>query len=564
MFSIVSRLPSTALLKRDLMRGLRRKALFWTVLLMLAIITWVLIAGWPEGRNSLTSAARNSRQCVGILMVGALIGFSFIIPGYAANTITSERERDTLELLRLTFIRPSGFLWAKLFDIWGMCLVVMLAVAPLGAATFFLVGLDMYQYATSLAVVVATMVSISCGSLLCSCLSKTASLALIRAYALAACLMGLPALLIAFLLEVSRNYQYMQDPILFTFIPIYTVMSILMEATPFSSTLWALIAHGAFSALCLLLSYALVRWRVWPAVGQKKGALRALSIRERGEAKQRGRKRWRRIYDYENPLYKKEVLYGELFRARRQLALLGGTILVLGFTVGCLVYGDADEEPFVAFSMIVGCIWSALVTPALIANLIPKEFAQQNMDMLRITLMTPMQHVIGKLLGGIQVMAPVYIINAILVVICLFPAVEDRDAFVYWLTGSVALFLTPITAATLAFYFSLMGKTVVRASIWAYTMVAFLFGGSICIVFLGYATLMGMFGHFGNNDFELIVRALLFVSPPGAYGMTIIDVETEHELGAYWFFHVAFMVVLNIGAVMSSVAHYRRRCMYDE
>ena len=99
-------LPFWGLLKRELIRDLRRPRPIILLGGVLAVATFVIMVGYPGEKVSPMQMRMQSMMMLGGLTATLMFSAIFLLPGYAATAIVSERESDTYDLLALTLTRP--------------------------------------------------------------------------------------------------------------------------------------------------------------------------------------------------------------------------------------------------------------------------------------------------------------------------------------------------------------------------------------------------------------------------------------------------------------------------
>ncbi len=124
-----------------------------------------------------------------VLLFNLLVG-----PVFSAGAVTSERERQTLDLLLTTSITPWQILWGKLvasmrvstvltlFLVWPLFLacVIFLVMSPFAKDNFYWTNLA--AIGAYLAVILATCVLTSCIALFCSVIFRKTSVSLMTSY----------------------------------------------------------------------------------------------------------------------------------------------------------------------------------------------------------------------------------------------------------------------------------------------------------------------------------------------------------------------------------------------
>ena len=125
------------ILRRELKTALRSPLMLALTALYLLVLSGIIWAMWPsEGIFSL--AAQASRSILMVVTVTQLLLVILYAPAFAATAITSEKERNTYELLFASRLRPRQIVVGKLLSSI-VCLVILVALSfPIFASCFFL------------------------------------------------------------------------------------------------------------------------------------------------------------------------------------------------------------------------------------------------------------------------------------------------------------------------------------------------------------------------------------------------------------------------------------------
>ncbi|MEK7793691.1 MAG: hypothetical protein AAB353_04135, partial [Candidatus Hydrogenedentota bacterium] len=149
--------PSWALVRRELLSTLRGVRALAALLVFAVAVSFYAVALWPGGLNfSPQEYGRVSRLVVQGICFGLMAGCLLFVPAYAATAIVAERERATFDFLSLTLIRPSGIVAAKLLNALGLFLLLLVGLLPVLSIAFFLVGVDLFEIAQALLIIVGT------------------------------------------------------------------------------------------------------------------------------------------------------------------------------------------------------------------------------------------------------------------------------------------------------------------------------------------------------------------------------------------------------------------------
>jgi hypothetical protein len=104
------------------------------------------------------------------------------LPGVAGTAFVVENEQDTLDSLRLTLIRPSLMVAAKLLSTMAFFTLLVIAVLPVMGSTLFSLGLSVRQFVEGFAALYIAV--LCCGSLgvFCSMWFRKSAAASVASY----------------------------------------------------------------------------------------------------------------------------------------------------------------------------------------------------------------------------------------------------------------------------------------------------------------------------------------------------------------------------------------------
>ncbi|HSH05224.1 MAG TPA: ABC transporter permease subunit [Anaerolineae bacterium] len=230
----------------------------------------------------LDGAQDAGRSLFALLITIQIIIVSFIGPAFTANSISLEREQQTLDILRTTLIDPSRFLFGKLISALVMVFVFNLTLLPIQSLAFVLGGIGLPELiATQFTLAIASITFALIG-LYASTASRTSLNANVLTYTLILVLliglpiffmMAVPFLFVAFALlnDATGDIIWALGGFLAASANLpATIMTSYTYITQENSFLWATITSGSltvylplpwliFSALYLFLSWLLYR-----------------------------------------------------------------------------------------------------------------------------------------------------------------------------------------------------------------------------------------------------------------------------------------------------------------
>ena len=145
------------------------------------------------------------------LLFAMLLLVLFVTPGYAAAQISGERERRTLQLLRLTLLRPVQIVLGKLGASVAWVTVLVVAGLPIGAATLFLGGVALPDLLRASVLVVVVAVGVAGMALGVSSMVRRTTAAIVVTYGLVLALV-LGTAVVAGLEVAVRSRQFQNTP----------------------------------------------------------------------------------------------------------------------------------------------------------------------------------------------------------------------------------------------------------------------------------------------------------------------------------------------------------------
>src|SRR5688572_28370811 len=144
---------------RGRMRG-RQSFVLLTIYLGL-IAVFIMLVYNPLGLTSSITWDPSARQGAGKAIFGTvvlleLLLLSFIAPGLTAGAITSERERQTFEILRTTLLSARSLVLGKLGAAFSYLFLLILTALPIQSLAFILGGVGMGEMVVSSLMLVVT------------------------------------------------------------------------------------------------------------------------------------------------------------------------------------------------------------------------------------------------------------------------------------------------------------------------------------------------------------------------------------------------------------------------
>ncbi len=195
---------------RGRMRGGRAFAILTVFLLTLAIPATLL---YLIAVQNTSSNAFNAGQTIGkTLFVGitfiALVQILIVVPGQSASAITAEKERETYDLLISTLLPPWKIVLGKLMASLAYALMLIVAVIPFMAVSFFFGGVTVLEVTLALLGLFLTVLMFgSMGILWSTIMRRSLASTIVTQATTALIILGVPFLMAAFALIFLRGFD---------------------------------------------------------------------------------------------------------------------------------------------------------------------------------------------------------------------------------------------------------------------------------------------------------------------------------------------------------------------
>lgn len=177
-------------LGREFLTALRtRKAVAFGVAFIWMLAALVVLM-WPaEGTVSL--AAQSSRELFILLAMGQLVLVLLVAPSFTAVCITTEKERETYQLLYHTLLYPHQIVFGKLAAGMGFVFILLLCALPMMGACHILGGVSSADIVGVYVVLLASAILFGLVGMLCSCYFRSSYTSMIICYVILLVLSGL-------------------------------------------------------------------------------------------------------------------------------------------------------------------------------------------------------------------------------------------------------------------------------------------------------------------------------------------------------------------------------------
>jgi ABC-type transport system involved in multi-copper enzyme maturation permease subunit len=138
--------PIVAKEYRSRMRTWRSPVAMMVYILLIAGLGFAIFSAIAGSMNSFGGQSANYGQTLFIsLVVFQLVLLTFITPALTSGAISSERERQTMDLLFVTRIPPFSILWGKLLASMSFVVLLLLLSVPIFSLVFLFGGIEVDQ-----------------------------------------------------------------------------------------------------------------------------------------------------------------------------------------------------------------------------------------------------------------------------------------------------------------------------------------------------------------------------------------------------------------------------------
>jgi ABC-type transport system involved in multi-copper enzyme maturation permease subunit len=202
---------------RSRMRGSRAFWMLTAYLVLLSIGMIVILLGYAASERS--GAGGFIRPVIGKALFGMAFGLelltiSFIAPALTAGAISSEREQNTIDLLRTTLLSARAMVLGKLFTSLSYLILLLFTALPFQSLAFLFGGIATEEVLISILLLFVTSLAFCSMGLFFSSFLRRTLMSTALSYGCAVLLVfGLPMALILGLVMFGRFFPGLsQDP----------------------------------------------------------------------------------------------------------------------------------------------------------------------------------------------------------------------------------------------------------------------------------------------------------------------------------------------------------------
>ena len=513
---------SNPIIRKEVLGSLRtRKAIAMQVLFLLvtAVLVW---RNWPpEGLQDVGS--QQARTMLTILAVGQMVMVALFAPAFTAASLTTEREKNTLESLFCTAMKPWEIGLGKMAGSLAFLLLLVLLGAPAPALLFLMGGVPGTMVLAVVGILLLSAVYLGMIGLLISTFMHRSYRAIIVTYGVLLVvffLFALPAWPVSrnLIRETSSGWSVALH-LVCSLSPLEAILSLVMDKSPYAMgaadmpPLWVTFIPMSLGAIVLIAGACLFRLRrpVGPPRPREK-----LRIVERGKVTARTflvlidpRKRKRMIRWWQNPILIKEfrtrpMLQGQWLTRAFFICIIAaiGLMFLVAFSVTQIVAEEVSVIPsmLTAVAALV-VVLILLVGPAITGGAISSDRESGVWELIRTTRLSSLTIVSGKFQSSI--------IPLLLMAIAITPAMVvmlwfDKDLWPSVVRVLAVVGMTVLFVSTAGVFFSSLFSRTAAATAATYGL----------LILLGVGSLMVLLDPHGFSP--QVVSGLLVVNPVAA------------------------------------------------
>jgi ABC-2 type transport system permease protein len=179
--------PIVAKEYRSRMRTWRSPLALMVYILLLGGLGWAIFAAMASASQSQYggSTPTYGQTLFQYLVLFQMLLLAFITPAVTAGAISGERERQTIDLLFVTLIRPFSIIWGKLLASISFILLLLLLSVPIFSLVFLFGGIEMDQVVAAFVLMAVTALTLGTLGIAFSTLLRRTLPATVAAYAAA-------------------------------------------------------------------------------------------------------------------------------------------------------------------------------------------------------------------------------------------------------------------------------------------------------------------------------------------------------------------------------------------
>jgi len=177
--------PIVAKEYRSRMRTWRSPLAMTVYILLLGGLGWAIFSVMASSAQNSFNGGQAANYGQGLflyLVLFQMVLLAFITPALTAGAISSERERQTIDLLFVTKLPPFSILWGKLLASMSFVLLLLLLSVPIFSLVFLFGGIELDQVAAAFLVTAISALTLGIIGIACSTAFRRTLPATVSAY----------------------------------------------------------------------------------------------------------------------------------------------------------------------------------------------------------------------------------------------------------------------------------------------------------------------------------------------------------------------------------------------
>ena len=174
--------PIVAKEYRSRMRTWRSPLAMMVYILLIGGLGFAEFAALATQNAGIGGGSNYGQTLFGALVIFQVILLAFITPGLTSGAIASERERQTIDLLFVTRLRPFSILWGKLLASMSFVVLLLVLAVPIFSLVFLFGGIELDQVVQAFLVTLVTALTLGVLGIAFSTLLRRSVAATVVAY----------------------------------------------------------------------------------------------------------------------------------------------------------------------------------------------------------------------------------------------------------------------------------------------------------------------------------------------------------------------------------------------
>ena len=168
-------------LRREFMTNLRTSKAAFMGGAFVVLLSFLVLFMWPAS-GAVSLSAQSSREMFILLSMGLLALVTMIAPAFTAVSITMEKERETFQLLYHTMLTSSQIVLGKMAAGIGFAMILVVMSLPMMGACFILGGVDLGDVCFVYAILLLGAVYFGLIGMACSAYTRSSFTAIVMSY----------------------------------------------------------------------------------------------------------------------------------------------------------------------------------------------------------------------------------------------------------------------------------------------------------------------------------------------------------------------------------------------